>query len=193
VEEYEKRLQSILADIASLNLLSNNLLELAQVSIGTANRPLREVQIDEVIYQAALALNSKHPDYHVSFEFEELPAEDEQGFIVTGDESLLTSAFLNLMENACKFSPDKSVKVVLGTEQEYLTLQFIDKGIGIADTELDHIFQPFYRGANAKQIRGHGIGLSLTHRIIDLHHGFIGVTSVLQQGTTFSVKLSRQS
>jgi signal transduction histidine kinase len=191
VEEYEKRLQSILADISSLNKLSNNLLELAQVSIGTPGRPLVEVQIDEIIYQAALTLNSKHPAYHVSFEFEELPTDDEHGFIVMGDETLLTSAFLNLMDNACKFSTDNTVQVLLGAEPMYLTVQFIDKGIGIAETEIMHIFQPFYRAVNAKKIKGHGIGLSLTQRIIDLHAGQILVASQLNKGTTFTVKLPK--
>jgi signal transduction histidine kinase len=191
VEEYEKRLKAILADISNLNTLSNNLLELAQVSMGTARQPLQEVQVDELIYQAALTLNSKHPDYHVSFAFEDLPADDEQGFIVMGDATLLSTAFLNLMENACKFSPDKSVKVVLGAEGASLKVQFTDRGIGIAETETAYIFEPFYRAGNAKEIKGHGIGLSLTQKIIGLHKGTITVASGLQQGTTFMVLLPR--
>lgn len=192
VEEYEKHLKSILSDIISLNKLSNNLLELAQVSMEIPAQPLQAVQVDELIYQAALTLNSKYPGYHVSFEFEDLATDDEHGFIGIGDATLLSTAFLNLMENACKFSSDKTVKVILGAEPLFLKIQFIDKGIGIAQPEIKHIFEPFYRAGNAKVIKGHGIGLSLTQKIIELHKGSITVVSSLNEGTTFTILLPKQ-
>lgn len=189
VEEYEEHLRTMLADITNLNKLSNDLLDLAQVSGNIGNLRLQKVQVDELIYQAALTLSSKQPNYNTSFEFEEKAPEVEQEFIVWGDEALLKTAFLNLMENACKFSSNHLVKVVLGIEGGFLRIQFSDEGIGISETELVHIFEPFFRAANAKSVKGHGIGLSLTQKIIELHHGKIIVSSLLNKGTTFTVLL----
>jgi signal transduction histidine kinase len=188
-EEYEDRMKSILTDITRLNKLSNGLLELAQVSADSANIRLQQVQIDDIIYQCALTLSNKYVHYHTSFAFEETGEFSQSGFNVLGDEALLKTAFMNLMENACKFSPDHQVQVTLGEESNQLKIRFTDGGIGIDTADLEHIFQPFFRAENAKKIGGHGIGLSLTKRIIELHQGQIAVTSQPDQGTTFTVWL----
>ncbi|HEY0610364.1 MAG TPA: sensor histidine kinase, partial [Chitinophaga sp.] len=64
-----------------------------------------------------------------------------------------------------------------------------DNGIGIAPDELDKVFEPFYRGANAHQTRGHGLGLSICKKIVQLHKGYITVSSTLNKGTVFTVLL----
>ena len=64
-----------------------------------------------------------------------------------------------------------------------------DNGIGIPASELSKIFEPFYRTPNASKYRGHGIGLSVCRRIIDMHKGKIDVTSEEAKGSTFVVTL----
>jgi two-component system sensor histidine kinase ArlS len=117
---------------------------------------------------------------------------------VNGNEYLLKVAFVNLFENGCKFSTDKSSTVSISFRQTDVTkysslviLKFTDKGIGIAEDELKNIFAPFYRGGNKQFAVGNGIGLSLTQKIIMLHKGIISVSSKQNEGTIFSVELPR--
>ena len=70
-----------------------------------------------------------------------------------------------------------------------MILRFSDTGIGISADDLANIFSPFYRGANKSYAEGHGIGLSLTDKIIHLHQGSLSVASRVNEGTTFTVEL----
>jgi signal transduction histidine kinase len=189
LEEYEELLRSIQSSTKSLTRLTNNLLELAQVSSEGLTLPRHPVQVDEAIYQAALVLAQKYPHYHTAFSFEQPENHPEAELVVAGDEDLLKTAFFNLMENACKFSADRSVNILLGTADNGVKVQFIDKGIGINPADQERIFQPFFRAENAAGTKGHGIGLSLTHRIVEQHKGTLTVNSLPDQGTIFTVWL----
>ncbi len=93
------------------------------------------------------------------------------------------------MENACKYSADKRADVIVVVKQRSIELAFVDKGIGIPAEDIHYIFQPFHRAKNAISFKGHGLGLSLVKRIIELHGGTIKVNSVLGEGTTSSIEL----
>ncbi|MDO1449857.1 ATP-binding protein [Rhodocytophaga aerolata] len=188
VQEHEEKWKSVLADISHLNKLSNNLLELAHVSLGMAQINLSRVSLDEVVYKAGKKLLSNQPGYTMVFEFDNELENRHPSLTISGDESLLVTAFLNLMENGCKYSSDSQVKVILGANEKEIIIQFQDQGIGIDKQDAPYIFQPFFRSEHAKSIKGHGIGLSLTQRIIQLHQGEISFSSVLEQGTTFTLR-----
>jgi len=189
LEEYEYQLQSIKGALTEINGLVNDLLELAQVSRESVPLTQKPVQVDDLIYQTTLTLAQKNPHYHTLFEFEESDTLRQTGFMVEGDEALLKLAFLNLMENACKFSSNHRAKVILGSVADQIRVQIVDRGIGISQEEQALVFQPFYRAKNAKHVKGRGIGLSLTQRIIERHHGSLRVKSMLKQGSTFLVTL----
>ncbi len=188
VEEYEKILTSILDDIKNLNKLSNGLLELAQTNTDINKVQLREIRIDELFWQSRTEILKVKKDYIINIEFNEFP-DDEKKLTIMGSNSLLKTAITNLMENACKFSDDQQVYVNIGFDDKYILLKFQDNGIGISEIDLARIFEPFYRASNAKSINGHGIGLSLAKKIISMHSGTLGITSVINKGTTFYVKL----
>ncbi|MBK7937488.1 MAG: ATP-binding protein [Lewinellaceae bacterium] len=103
-----------------------------------------------------------------------------------GNEPLLRSAFQNLMDNGCKFSPDKRVDVKIyfdpGGKHH---VEIIDWGPGIPQKELQLIFQPFYRSSQNVHVRGSGIGLSLVDSILKLHHVALEIASTEGKGTTF--------
>jgi two-component system, OmpR family, sensor histidine kinase ArlS len=187
-EEYETILNSILEDIKNLNKLSNGLLELAQASSDAKAIPFRNIRIDELFWQSRADILRRRPEYNINIEFKELP-DDEKKLILQGSDSLLKTAITNLMENACKFSKDRSVNVNIGFDDQFILLNFIDQGIGISKEELTFIFEPFFRAANAKSIKGHGIGLSLAQKIIHLHSGILHLESELNVGTKTFVKL----
>ncbi|MFN0200513.1 MAG: sensor histidine kinase, partial [Bacteroidia bacterium] len=184
--EYQHTLQSVTEDIKNLNGVSNRLLELAKLSAEETITQFDLIRIDELLWQARSEILKRHTHNKVSFIIEELPEEEEKLYL-KGSETLLKTAFLNLMENACKFSPNREVIVSLSINEKAIVIAFADKGIGIPEGDLQMIFEPFHRGKNTLNIRGHGIGLSLVDRIIKLHNGLIKVQSKLGEGTTFTI------
>ena len=192
-EEYRDILLSILEDINKLNALSNGLLELAQFDGKHMLVTWATVDLDELLYEAVATILQKHPDYNVTFMTD---SQDEDGSLpsiqIRGEESLLNMAFINLIENGCKFSPDHHTHLRVQLSDTEIQVAIEDRGIGISDAELDYIFQPFYRATNARPVKGNGIGLSLTEKIVTLHGGSIEVNSVLNQGTIFTVCLPRR-
>jgi len=106
---------------------------------------------------------------------------------VLANDHLLKTAVVNLMDNACKFSSDKSVEILLSVKGKYIVTEFADKGIGIDPSDKEKILQPFFRAKNAKNITGNGLGLSLTDKIIHIHQGKISIDSQLNKGTIVTV------
>lgn len=124
--------------------------------------------------------------YSVSLQFEELPLE-EQRLLVFGNEDLLLMAFKNIVLNACKYSADHRAAIKLAITNDQIAIIIEDRGIGIPETELVNIFQPFYRVQEPRTGEGFGLGLPLASRVIKLHNGFITVSSELDKGTVFAI------
>jgi signal transduction histidine kinase len=81
------------------------------------------------------------------------------------------------------------VEVTLTIEGKFVVVSFIDKGIGINDSEKENIFHPFYRAKNAINLSGNGLGLPLTDKIIKLHKGLISIESQIDKGTKVRVAI----
>lgn len=185
-EEYEEILESVLEDIKNLNALSNGLLDLAKASSDISAIALLPLRIDEIIWETRSELIERKQDYKISIQFSE-PIEDEMELTVLGNHHLLKTAIINLMDNACKFSSDKSVEIFLSVKGKYIIVEFVDHGMGIEPADMNKIFHPFYRSKNAKNIAGNGLGLSLTDKIIQIHSGSISIESQLEKGTKIAV------
>jgi signal transduction histidine kinase len=186
--EYEELTRLILQDARRLVKLSNGLLDLAKASYDKAEIAFREVRLDELLLDTRQAVLKSNPGYGVNIIFEREIEEDD--FIsVLGNEYLLKVAFTNLIDNGCKFSDDRQSTVAISFHAKNVILRFSDTGIGISPEDIGNIFTPFYRGANKKYAEGHGIGLSLTSKIIHLHQGSLSVASRVSEGTTFAVEL----
>jgi signal transduction histidine kinase len=188
-EEYRTTLSSVLEDIRALNDVTEKLLQLARVHSEDANIAFELVRLDEIMLQTRATLLRLHPDYHIAFDIEGMPESEEQ-LCVRGNEPLLRSAFQNLMDNGCKFSPDKRVEVKIYFDPALAgrhRVEIADRGPGIPTKDLQLIFQPFYRSSQSIQVRGSGIGLSLVDSIMRLHRVALDVTSAQGKGTTFSL------
>ncbi|GAB3999778.1 HAMP domain-containing sensor histidine kinase [Spirosoma daeguense] len=191
VAEHEAKWRAALDVIQRMNKLTNNLLNLTQVSLDATPLKFSGVAIDEVIYQAAQMLMNHQAEYSVVFAFDGEMEIIQPSLTIPGNKSLLYSAFFNLMENGCKFSPNKQVHVTLRASKKWITVQFKDEGVGIAEADIKSIYEPFFRAQNVKRIQGHGVGLPLTYRIVQFHRGQISVISELNKGTTFTVRLPK--
>jgi signal transduction histidine kinase len=114
--------------------------------------------------------------------------------IILGDRSGLQQVFINLINNAVKFSPEgSSVEVDVGLEVGVARVAISDHGMGIPAEDIPHLYERFFRGRNVTiaEIPGSGIGLYIVKSIVEELGGSIKVESVLKQGTTVTVTLNR--
>jgi signal transduction histidine kinase len=186
-QEYQNVLNSILDDIRHLNRLSNRLLLLAQTSSGERKKKMSDIRIDEMIWQAKEELEKHNQSYIINIDLEENL--DDEKLTVTGDEQLMRTAVTNVIENGCKYSANATANIFISASSTGVSLSFKDNGIGIPDEDIPNVFEPFYRGANTKNIKGHGIGLSMVKGIVKLHDGTIHVSSIENSGTVVTINL----
>jgi signal transduction histidine kinase len=187
-EEYKMVINSVLEDIKTLNRLSNRLLLLAQTSAEERERRMTPIRIDELMWQAKEDIVKHHEGFVVNIDLDR-NLDDESKLSIRGDEQLIRTALTNIIENGCKYSPDKTTDVFIQESRFGLTILFKDRGIGIPPDDMQNIFEPFYRGANTKNIKGHGIGLSMVKGIIKLHKGMIQLISDVNSGTIVTINL----
>ena len=187
--EYHRTLESTLDDARMLARLSNGLLQIAQASTDISKITLKPIRFDDLIWLALEEAQKRHPNVKFELHFENFP-EEEESLMLLGNESLLFIGFLNVFENAGKFSrPGQEVRGNVKISQSGFTVQVKDYGIGIQKNDLVNVFVPFFRAQNVRDISGHGIGLPLSERIFKLHKGTIQVNSSLGEGTEVSIFL----
>jgi signal transduction histidine kinase len=191
-QEWHDTLRSVLDDSRQLNRLANGLLSLAKVSMEESAVKQTNVYLDEVFWQVRSELLKAYPHSSIKVDLATF-SNDSTHFSVSGNEPLMKIALTNLLENGVKFSPDYTVKVHFNKLPNAFEISFTNQGPAIPEEELPLIFKPFHRGSNARTIAGHGIGLSLTERIIKLHQGSLAVESNPVQGTTFVMTLPQKS
>ncbi len=186
--EYRNTLESVLDDVRELSEVSDKLMQLAKINSDDTQIVFEKVRIDELIWQARSMLMKSHPNYQVHLEMNDLP-EDVECLVVSGNEPLLRTALLNLLENGCKFGSNNLVRVRLSQTQHGSTqVEICDSGPGISADELSLVFEPFYRSNNTASVKGSGVGLSLVHSILKLHQVTMKVSSQLNAGTTFRLE-----
>lgn len=107
------------------------------------------------------------------------------------DQGVLDKIIFNLLSNALKYTPiDGSINITLEGDEEEAIIKVKDSGEGIADKDIDKIFDRFYQGENSQaKLRGTGIGLAYAQRLVEAHRGQISVESTYNTGTTFTVRI----
>jgi signal transduction histidine kinase len=112
--------------------------------------------------------------------------------MIVGDRLRLRQLFLNLIDNAIKYTPEGGkVTLALAREDGSVVFRVTDTGIGIPDADLPRIFDRFYRvdKARSREMGGTGLGLSIAKWIAELHRGTITVESEVLKGSVFTVRL----
>jgi signal transduction histidine kinase len=185
-EEYKHVLASIQEDVQHMRQLTKSLLEIAKT--GTQGGiELTDDRMDELILKLIADVMHNNSTYQVDLEFPDLPAEERE-CMVFGNYDLLYSALINIIENGCKYAPDKRSLVRVFFSDTTISIHVINKGDIINKDLAEQIFQPFFRGPNARDNEGFGLGLPLAKRIIGLHKGSIEVKSGID-GTEFIIKV----
>ncbi|HET8616568.1 MAG TPA: ATP-binding protein [Actinomycetales bacterium] len=190
-------MQTQMLDVVARNTrrlrdLIEDVLILSRVESGTLRTERLPVALRGVIDHAVTALRPQAAQADVRLDV--IPA-SEAGMLL-GDAAQLEQVMLNLVGNAIKFTPAGGrVTVSLETAGAELVLRVEDTGIGVPSSEVDELFQRFFRASNAKaqQITGTGLGLAIVASIVAAHEGRVEVDSRERRGTTFTVVLPRAS
>jgi two-component system, OmpR family, sensor histidine kinase ArlS len=185
--EYQNVLVSICEDVVQMRQLTKSLLEIAKAD-SEGNIELKEVRMDEVLLKITSEIKKINCNYKVDLYFGDFP-EDEKDMVVFGSAELLQSAIKNIVENGCKYSPEKTCRVELSYSDHRVHVRVKNGGNAIATEEIQKIFQPFYRGENARGYKGFGLGLALAKGVAQLHRGSIQVHSNPSEGTIFIIEI----
>ncbi len=182
-EYYEKALDDLSGETNRLRELVENLLQLARTDVGSTSLSksvdlsilLRDVvEVMSPLAEAkSLTLICTVPD----------------NLLITGSSDDLVRLFMNLVDNAIKYTDRGKITLQAKSEEEWIEVTISDTGIGIDREHQHHLFDRFYRVDLSRSVQGNGLGLSIALAIVQAHHGEIDVSSELGQGTTFTVLL----
>jgi heavy metal sensor kinase len=185
--DYEKSLELISQEASYMSTILDKLLMLARADAGEEQLSLDMVNLRELLVD--LASDVEILCREKGLDFQSGPLED---LIIEGDKVKLKQLFLNLFENAIRYTPvGGTVSVSLARKEKTAVTSITDTGIGIPQDHIPHIFERFYRvdKARSRGDRGTGLGLSISKHIAETHGGKIEVESQFESGSIFSVVL----
>lgn len=186
---YKEFMKDISGEIDRENSIISDLLTLVRLDKrGAEELNISKVDIDELLRQIVKRLTPIADKADV-----QLILDSYHPVTAEIDETKLTLAITNIVENAIKYNKpeDGWVRISMNSDKKYFYLTISDNGIGIPKEDLDHIFERFYRvdKSHSREIGGTGLGLAITRSTIRMHHGAIRVNSTLGKGTVFSVRI----
>lgn len=189
IEDYRHSMWNILQDARRMTRLIDGLLNLARADYQKEEISMKEVRLDELLLDVRGLIMRANPEYRVDLYFGQEETDDDRLITTWGNCYLLNIAFVNLIENNCKYSENHSSIVQISYLDSWVVIRLSDTGQGISEDDKQNLFKLFYRGKDADAVDGHGIGMALAQKIIQLHNGDVAVHSEKMRGTTFVVKL----
>lgn len=173
--------------VVNLNELISDLLNMSYLEDGESSAEWGMVNLTDVVENATLIYGSMAEIAGIELQYQ---CGDNLAPI-KGQPTQLHRMLANLLVNAIRYTPEGSITLTVEQNGTHVVLKVQDTGMGIAEDELPHIFERFYRGTRVKsaEIAGTGLGLSIVQEIVEQHKGTVSVESQAEQGTTFTVKL----
>jgi len=182
-EQRQEYLDIIEEESLRLSAMATNVLNMTKIENQTILTDTTKFNVSEQIRSAILLLDEKWDRKHI-----ELSA-DFSEYTITGNEEMLKQVWINLLDNAVKFTPDfGSVRVELAASDRHLTISIANTGSNIPPEKLTKIWNKFYQADESHASAGNGIGLAIVKKVVELHGGTVGVTSE-NELTTFTVAL----
>lgn len=185
-EERQKYVAIIIQESGRLTTLSSTILHLSKVENHEIISEKRAIQLDEQLRQTILLLEPKWQKKRIIWELE---LDDS---ILNSDEDLLQQMWINLLDNAIKFSPENGVvKVKLMNLTDTVIVKITDQGSGMSSETQQRLFDKFYQGDASHSKEGNGLGMSLLKNILRICDGEIGLKSSLGNGSSFTITLKK--
>jgi two-component system, OmpR family, heavy metal sensor histidine kinase CusS len=186
--EYREALGRILATSEETSDLIEHLLMLARADANVAQLKLEPTNLHPVLQRVAQKANVLALGKGIAFSDRAVPHANS----ILANETALERLFMSVLDNAVKYTPASGhVALDLHLEDGHAVIEVRDTGIGIAEKDLPHVFERFYRAdqARSRGTRGSGLGLSIAKWIAESHHGSIELLSRPGQGTTVTIRL----
>ncbi len=195
--EEKRMIERALVRVRTLRALVNELLSLTAIQTGNFALTRASVNVTEILADAVEGQREKAVERAISLELSSadgpgVPRADLPAFTVLADRDALSMIFVNLVENAVKYTrPHGHVWVTVGRADMYVVVSVRDDGIGMSAEDCAKVFEEFYRARNEQTaaIPGTGLGLSLVKRLTEMHEGTVSVVSEPGRGSQFTVKL----
>jgi signal transduction histidine kinase len=184
LEEYREFLQKITESIKQLAHLSSSILMVSNLENREVMTEKKRFRLDEQIRQAVLLLEPLWTSKNLTLNI------DLDHVVYFSNEDLLMQVWINLINNAVKFTPKNGeINLLLKQSAQNIQMTVSDTGVGMAPEVQKYIFDKFYKEDRSGSIDGNGLGLALVKRIVDLSHGKIRVQSEPGLGSSFIVTL----
>lgn len=184
MNERQNYLERMLDGTTQLTHLTENVLKLSKLENQGIGLDFQHFRLDEQIREVILFLQPKWEQLNLTLDID-LPRTT-----FFGNEEFLYQVWLNLMDNAIKYSSKNStICVHLTNEVNGQTVTISDEGIGMTQEVADRIFDKFYQSDTSRKTKGNGLGLALAKQIVELHHGTIKVNSFPNEGSNFNLFL----
>jgi len=185
LNEAKKILESNLEDVENLRVLSDGLIRLAQYQKPNGNMIFEKILIKEIISIAIDKMKVITLAHKIKIKTKIGKLE------IKGNKKSLIELLVILLDNAIKYSKQNSEVLIFANKTNgRVVISVSDKGIGIDEKDLPHIFDRFYRvekSRSKQDVAGYGLGLSIAKEIVEMHEGLITVKSEKNEGTTFTV------
>jgi signal transduction histidine kinase len=189
-DELAERARKVRNAVRRMTQLIANLIGSSRLIDGRIGFNYHPTQVDltAIVREACHLQRELTPDARL------LDCQADRPLMVYGDASLLSQVLGNLVSNAVKYSPDGSpVRITSSRDGAQIAVAIEDRGIGIPDTDREHVFERYYRGSNTSGVVGSGVGLYLVKTIIGLHQGSITLDSRESEGSRFTLRLPASS
>ena len=184
----EKHLQRIVSSVNMLTDILNDFLSVGKIEEGKIQVKLIHFNIQELIIAIAGELkNNLKKQQKIQYHHEGTPH-------VLMDASLMKHIIMNLVSNASKFSSETSpIEIKTSSQNHHIILSVKDNGIGISKEDQKHLMERFFRGANAGNIQGTGLGLHIVSKYAELMNGTVECKSELEKGTEFVITFNSKT
>lgn len=187
VEFYREFMEDISAEIDRENAIIADLLTMVKLDKTQAEMNIQAQNINELLELILKRLKPIAAKQNV-----EMVLESFREVVAEVDEVKMTLALTNFVENAIKYNKENGwVHVSLDADHKYFYVKVIDSGCGIPEEAQEHIFERFYRvdKSHSREIGGTGLGLSIAKNVVLMHRGIIEISSVVDEGTTITVRI----
>ncbi len=182
VKRYYKRM---LSETRSLERLVSDLLELSRLQSGKITIHKEQVHIPSILSDVVKSMQTIADGKEILINY----IMPDDVLPVMGDYDRLRQLFIIFIDNAVKYSPDKTVVSVSVSVKNHIVILIQDQGYGIADEELPFIWDRFYKADKSRKSSGTGLGLAIARHLIELHGGEVALDSKVGEGTTVTIKI----